>query len=206
MKKTLDRGEIPKFARFLNEKPDTVRKWWEREKLNDFIADQKIDHEAAAAAIYGRIAPKQQASVATRWKGQQPNQAPDPPGTGHPLEPEQQDAIDSYLRETLGDVESLDIHELQRRNELEKLLTARLKRAELEKTVVPVAYIKREVGDMCLIIKHGMMSFPDRLSAVLAVEDDPAAIKKTLREECRFLLQQFSDGFLAAEGYKADGE
>ena len=61
-----------------------------------------------------------------------------------------------------------------------------------------------EVGDMCLIIKNGMMNFPDRLSAMLAVEDDPAAIKKTLKDECRFLLQQFSDEFLEMEGYKSE--
>jgi len=214
MKKPLDRGEIPKFARFLNEKPDTVRKWWEREKLNDFITDKKIDHEAAAAAIYGRVAPKQAMSVSHRWEKErrQPGPAPDhlepepdrPPEPTTPPEPEQADAINNYLRESLGDVEKLDIHELQRRNELEKLLLARLRRAEIEKTVVPVAFVQKEVGDMCLIIKNGMMNFPDRLSAMLAVEDDPAAIKKTLKDECRFLLQQFSDEFLEMEGYKSE--
>ena len=199
-KKYLKQGELSRLAGVMNEKPATVRGWRRRDKLEEYIdADGTLDVERAALSVHGKIAPKQQQSVNHRWQEQ---------GAGALVDEttEKGAVIADYIKESLGDIEGCDIAELQRRNELEKLLMARLKRAEYEKTFVPVDYVKKEIGDMILIIKNGILAMPDRWAAILAPETDAREIRRVLREEGRALLQQFSDEFLVSGGYKTTAE
>ncbi len=168
-------GTLPELAELMNVARTTVYKWRKSGKLHGLIdADGRIsDLDEAARVVPGRIKPKQQAAIRTRWKK-----------TAEPSESE----IQQYQALTNEELHELPIFELQRRNELEKLLLARLKRGEMEKTLIPADAVRRDAAECALLIKSTLESLPNRLSALLAAETDPDKIRKMLKTEMRAAL------------------
>ncbi len=180
MKKKLKRGELVDFARYIDEPADKIRAWHRRGKLNDFIKNGRIEKESAAAEIYNRIAPKQQQAQNKRWE-KQPE-----------MQPETEAEVQDYLNETIGDLAQLSIFELQRRNELEKLLIQQIKRRKEAGELIEAEAVEREGFEFARAVRDQFTAIPDRLAAVLAAETDQFTVKQLMVHEINHVLEYVS--------------
>jgi hypothetical protein len=182
MTKPLKHGELTAFARNIGKSFRVVQRWKNTGKLDEYIRpDGSVDIEAAAKNITGKLAPRQQAAANARWKKTKDK-------------PQDETALKEYLKETLGDTENCDFSELQRRNELEKLLLARIKRAEIEKELVPVKKVMKDWGEIATATKAMLMNLPYRLAAIVATMDGETEIRNLLKAEIRHHLTAFAEG------------
>jgi hypothetical protein len=149
--KPLKKGQIKEFSEFINEPYQTVYQWYVTGKLNEFIKNKKIDFESAKNNIQNKINRKRQL-------GRKPK-------IDKPLQTAEE--VKSYLDETIGDLAQLDLYELQRRNELEKLLLARIKREQLEEDLILKETVKQECFNAFRLFRDAIMNLPDRESAGL---------------------------------------
>ena len=181
--KKLNRGELVSFARYIKKPESTVRWWYKNGKLNEWIKGGKIDIEKATEGIHKKISPKQQQSQNIRWGKEQKQPPPEPP------QPETEDAVRTYLDETIGELSQLDIYELQRRNELEKLLLARLKRRQAEDELIDRSLTIKQASDAFRICRDAILNIPDRESANLMAITDPAKFRQKLADVLRQPLE-----------------
>jgi hypothetical protein len=174
-------GSLAELAELMGISRSTAYRYRRTGKLHGLLdADGRItDLDAAAKTVAGRIKPKQQISANRRWKKE---------NSPEPSEKE----IRQYQKMTDADLEKLDIYELQRRNELEKLLLARLKRAEIEGTLINAETVKSQAAGCALTVKNGLAGMPDRLAALFAAETDAGKIRKMLKTEINQCLVEIS--------------
>jgi seryl-tRNA synthetase len=186
MKKPLHRGQLLAFANHIGQDRHKVKRWRNAGKLDEWIrSDGTLDIEAAARGINAKVAPRQQAAANARWKKT---------GKSIPKKDETESALKKYLKETLGDIEQCDFSELQRRNELEKLLLARIKRGEIEKELVPLSKVKKQATECAMTAKSQVVALPDRFAAILATVNDPFEIRRIMKAEVRHILETISSG------------
>lgn len=156
--KKLNHGELAAFARHINEPADKIRRWYRNGKLNEWIKGGKIQKEKAAAGIYQKISPKQQQSQNKRWgKEQTPPQPTDP----------MQAEMESYLEEDGENLSGMDIYELQRRNELEKLLKARIERKQKQGDLLERDKVEHDWIQHITSAKTKVLSMKSRVANIL---------------------------------------
>ena len=114
-----------------------------------------------------------------------------------PATPEPEAITDSeirrYLAEDIESLESLDMAELQKRHEIEKILAARLKRRRDSSEVVDAEKVRQAAFSAGKAIKEQVGGIPDRLSALVAVQSDLFECKKIMQEEIDFVLDGLSE-------------
>lgn len=183
--KFLDHGELAALARYLGEPADKIRAWRKRGKIEKFITNGRIDKETAAAEIHAMIAPRQRMSAEARWhKNRNIDHAHHAPET--------EAEITDYLNRTVGELSELPIYELQRFNELEKLLLARLKRQREDGELIPAEPVQRAAYDAGKKIKEQIASVADRCCSLVAAENDPFECKQILQKEINYVLEGLS--------------
>ena len=174
------------LAKLMNVTPQTVTSWIKSGKCDDLIRkkDGKVNLTKAAEVLPGRIAPKQQASINARWGKEQQAPPPDTPAT----EAEVQD----YLNESIGDLARLSISELQRRNELEKLLLAQIRRKKEDNELIDAAGAKKAAHEAGKHIKDQCTAIADRCAPLVAVEPDSFECKQIIIKEINYVLENLS--------------
>lgn len=173
-------GTQVQLADMMGVKKSTVSDWKRQGKLKGLIRKGKVNLDKAAEVIPGRIAPKQQRSANIKH-----GKVAQPPKPTDIENPETEEAVKSYLDETIGDLAQLDIYELQKRNELEKLLMARIKRNREEGELVPLDQVKNECFSAFRLMRDAILNIPDRESASLMSLKTEKQFKAKLTEALR---------------------
>ena len=169
-------GNQTDLAELMNVSRATITYYKKTGRMGDLIRpDEKINLKKALRVLPGRVAPLQQKSVMARLHKNKPEPTPE--------------EINKYKTLTDDKLQELSISELQRQNELEKLLLARLKRQELEGNLIPGETVKFQAAECARLVKSILISIPDRLSSLLAVETDQNKIKAMLKVEFRNALE-----------------
>ncbi len=168
------------LAKAMNVSEKTISEWKKRGKLKGLIRNGKVNKEKALEVLPGRVAPIQQASQNIRWGKEQKQPPPHEPD-----QPETEAEVKTYLDENIGELSKLDIYELQRRNELEKLLLARLKRKKEEGELIDRNLTIKQTSDAFRVCRDAILNIPDRESANLMAITDPAEFRQKLANVLR---------------------
>jgi len=139
--------------------PQTITAWKKAGKLKGLIRNGRVNKDKALETLPGRIAPKQQQSQNIRWGKEQK-----PPAQN----PETEDEVKTYLDETIGDLARLDIYELQKRNELEKLLLQRIKRKKEEGELIERETVEADWTQHIIAAKTKILSIKSRTANILS--------------------------------------
>jgi hypothetical protein len=107
--------------------------------------------------------------------------------------PETEAEIKSYLDESIGDLAGLSIGELQRRNELEKLLLAQIKRRKESGELIDAELVERQAFEAGRSIRDAVQAIPDRTAPLLAAESEPFQIKQILNKEIYHVLENLAE-------------
>jgi hypothetical protein len=187
MAKKTEWGTQAELARRMNVSPKTIAAWKTRGKLKGLIRkkDGKVNLTRAVNILPGRVSPKHQQSQNARWNKQQKQ----PPKQDNP---ETEEEIRSYLDESIGDLAQLDIYELQRRNELEKLLLAQIKRKHQSAELVEAEQIKTRAFEAAKAIKESCIAIADRTAPLVAAEGEAFACKQIILKEVNYILEDLS--------------
>lgn len=180
-------GTQRQLAKEMGVNETTICKWKSAGKLKGLIRkkDGKVNITKAKKELPGRVAPKQQQSQNIRW-GKEKKQPPDEKA------PETEEEIRSYLDESIGDLARLSIFELQRRNELEKLLLAQIKRRKESGELVDAAAVEKKAFEAGKTIKESCVAIADRTAPLVAAEDDSFQCKQILLQEINYILESLS--------------
>ena len=139
----------------------------------------------ALKELPGRIAPKQQQSQNIRWGK----------GNGRPRDAKldaTKEEVKTYLDEAVGGLLDLDIYELQRRNELEKLLLAQIKRRRESDEVVDAEEVATAAFNAGKLVKEQCLAIAERVAPLVAAESDMFECKQILLKEINFVLESLS--------------
>ena len=173
-------GEIPKLAKYLNEKYHKVYRLVSKGHLDDCIKNGKINKKKAAEVIKSRVAPIQKASAEARWNKKK--------------NPTQEDVAD--VAAVAGLDENTSIAEAQR---LKAVYDASIRKLELEQRrsdLLEFEAVKKEVGNIVLTFRSQVVSIPDRISAILAAESSRSEVKRLLKAELNTALDAISSKLL----------
>jgi len=185
-------GTPKQLAEAMNVKPATVYTWRKKGKLDGLVGeDGLINLTMAKKLLPGRISRKHLESGNARWKK---------PVLGAPdqhanLETPEQ--VTGYLNETIGDLSRLDLYELQRRNELEKLLLAQIKRRKESSELVEVEAVKKAAFDAGKLIKEQCLAIADRTGPLVAAEPDSFKCRELIIREVNYILEGLSQALEA---------
>lgn len=175
----------------MNVNPCTVARWKKTGKLNGFMNEKgKINITRALKELPSRISVSHKQSADIRWKGRQDKTA----------ESMSKEEVSSYLNETIGDLSKLDIYELQRRNELEKLLLAQIKRRRESGELVEVEMVERDAFNAGKAIKEQCLAIADRTSPLVAAESDIFKCKEIIVKEVNYILESLASILGAGSG------
>lgn len=162
----------------------TVYKWKRAGKLDGLMNSKgQVNLTRAAKELPGRVSPKHQQSINQRWHGDKERGKADI----------SQDEVNSYLDETIGELSKLDIYELQRRNELEKLLLAQIKRKRESGELVEADLINRQGFEAAKAIKDQCSAIPDRVAPLVAAESDIFQCKQIVIKEIDYVLENIAE-------------
>ena len=121
-----------------------------------------------------------------RYRGEQQGQPPPEQA------PATEEEIKTYLDETVGDLAQLSIFELQRRNELEKLLIQQIKRRRESGELIEAELVEKEGFEFARAVRDQFTAIPDRLAAVLAAEKDQFKVRQLMIKEITHVLEYVS--------------
>ncbi|MFW5931183.1 MAG: hypothetical protein ACOCQI_05460, partial [Desulfosalsimonas sp.] len=146
--------------------------------------DGKVNITKAKKELSNRIAPKQQQSINARWGKNQIKQKVEAPAT--------EEEVEGYLNETIGDLAKLDIYELQRRNELEKLLLAQIKRRKESGELMEAEGAQKAAFEAGKAIKEQLAAIADRTAPLVAAESKDFECKQIIMKEIGYILESLS--------------
>ena len=109
------------------------------------------------------------------------------------LEEKLQEAKKLGLENNVGDVEKLDIKELNRLILEQDLRIKRIKADESEKLLVPIEDTKKTFFMAARVVRDGLNTIPSRLAARLAAESDPHVCMTILESEINTQLAKLSE-------------
>ena len=168
--------------------PSTVARWKRLGKLDGLINEKgKINITRAVKELPNRTSLKHKQSAEARWKGKKKSSEVT------------KEEVDGYLDETIGDLAKLDIYQLQRRNELEKLLLAQIKRKRESGELVEVEVINRQGFEAGKAIKDQLSAIPDRVAPLVAAETDTFECKQLMIREIDYVLEGLHDKLKAMD-------
>ena len=101
--------------------------------------------------------------------------------------------IRRYLAEDIESLENLDMAELQRRAEIEKILAARLKRRQTAREVIDAGEVQKKAYESGRAIKEQLSGIPDRTGALVAAVSDDFECRQIIRKEIDFILDGLSE-------------
>lgn len=104
-----------------------------------------------------------------------------------------QEAQDLGLEDNVGDVEKLDVKELNRLILEQDLRIKRIKADESEKLSVPIEDTKKTFFMASRVVRDGLNTIPSRLAARLAAESDPHVCLTILESEINTQLSKLSE-------------
>ncbi len=114
-----------------------------------------------------------------------------------PAKPEPEAITDSeirrYLAEDIENLEKLDMAELQKRTEIEKILAARLKRRQQAGEVIDQEKVKKAAFESGRAIKEQLSGIPDRTGALVAAVSDDFECRRIIKKEIDFVLDGLAD-------------
>ncbi len=196
----ISKGQHELLAKCLGKPDATIRKQYTRGKYNSYILDGQYNLEAIQSNLSKIFQPqsrharksqpvkkdatenKPKASKKTETKKQKPHSPP-----------VDESEVKDYLDETIGELHSLGIDELWRRNELEKLLMARIKRKAAEGQLIDVGVVEREAFSAGLTIREGLESIADRCAPLVAATSDQFECREILAKEINHILNGMAD-------------
>lgn len=168
----------------MNVHRSTVANWKRNGKLVGLLDDDgRVNITRALKELPGRLSQKHKQSVEQRWhkeKGKETKQEMT------------KDEVSTYLDETIGELSKLDIYELQRRNELEKLLLAQIKRKRESRELVEMEAVNRQGYEAAKAIKDQCSAIPDRVAPLVAAESNIFACKQIISKEIDYVLENIS--------------
>jgi len=126
-----------------------------------------------------RISPKQQQSINKRWGK-----------ITESLEPDEAKAVEDYLSLSVEDLSKRSLPELQRFNELEKLVLARIRRGREENTLIEVERAADIIEQILSIMINVLESLPVRCGALVAAEPEAFECQQILEKEINFMRRQ----------------
>lgn len=96
--------------------------------------------------------------------------------------------VKAFVHDAVLDLSRLPLAELQRRNELEKLLIRQIERRTLENEYILAVDIEKTAYDAGVQIREQLESLPVRLGPLLAAENDAWECQKLLDSEIYHVL------------------
>lgn len=109
------------------------------------------------------------------------------------LEEKLQEAQRLGLENNVGDVEKLDVKELNRLILEQDLRIKRIKADESEKLLVPIEDTKKTFFMAARVVRDGLNTIPSRLAARLAAESDPHVCMTIIESEINTQLAKLSE-------------
>ena len=189
--KYLKRGQHPILASYVGKPATTIRRYYSDGKLDSFIRpDGTYKLEAAKEWIAGGINKKYQMIREKQWedKSESSKESIQESKPGSKSEPATEDEVKSYLDETIGYLSTLDLNGIVLRHEFEKLLMAKIKRRQVELTLIEAEAIIRECFAIGQALREGLESISERCAALVAVESDQHQCREILYREHNQLL------------------
>ena len=179
MPKKVKKGQHKILAEAVGEKYHTIYSYWKHGKLDPHIRAGKYDIPALKDALPKIINRKYQQNREKQWNK-----------TSQPAPPNTEDEVKTYLDETIGDLSSLHLNELQRRNELEKLLMAQIKRKQAENDLIELAAAQKTIELILSTTINQLESLATKTSPLLSVESDSFECQQILNKEVDFIRNQ----------------
>lgn len=180
-------GQHDLLAAATNQAPATVRKQYTRNKYDYYIQDGQYDIDGIKnnSAKLFQVKKRGGNKAKTVKKATKDNLN----------SPETKEEINQYLDENIGDLSTLAIDELWRRNELEKLLMAQIKRRVAENQLIDADVVKRESFADALLVREQLESIPDRCAPLVAASSDQFECREILAKEINYILYGLSDAY-----------
>lgn len=193
----ISKGQHELLAKCLSKPDATVRKQYTRGKYNQYIQDGQYDLEAIQSNLSKIFQPQSRHA-----RKSQPGKKDNPekkskvskktePKNHKPLSPlADENEVKNYLNETIGELCFLEINELWRRNELEKLLMARLKRHKEEHRLIEIDTATKTIELILSTAINNLESLGVKAGPLLAVENDAFECEQILNKEMDFIRNQ----------------
>lgn len=193
-------GEHVELGRYLGKSAASIRKMFARGKFDGLINPDRTYKKKAIKTKFPKLfnlkyqhnAQQQGRKKKASLSAYQPVKPPVTP-------PEKPEDVAGYLNETIQHLSELSEDELRKRNELEKLLMAQIKRKQAEGGLIESDKIEQAAFKAGLQIREGLEAIVERCSPLLAGESDAFQCKEILFREINFILEGLSIALSVSE-------